>query len=131
MILLKWTLIIDWLRFDIVFPKYLNSILLLLYANKKNDWNILIYYKWALLLSDIRYSFKKTDIFLLLTLVYNKNIISKSINIISRLGDQLELMDNMIRNKIILIKRDLMIIQNYYYTVYWQQNELLLFNRFH
>lgn len=56
----------------------------------------MIYYKWALPLPDIRYSFEKTDIFPLLILGYNKDPISRFINIICKLADWLKLTDDMI-----------------------------------
>ena len=97
----------------------------------KNDRNIPIYCKWALPLPDIRCSLEKTDILLLLTLAYNKDTISGSIDIIHELADWLELTDNVVRNKIIVIKKDLMNIQNCCYAIYWQQDKLLPLDRFH
>ena len=74
---------------------------------QKNDRNIPIYYKWALPLPDIRCSLEKADILPFPILAYNKGTISGSIDIIHKLADWLELTDDVIRDKIILIKRDL------------------------
>lgn len=63
-----------------------------------------------MLLPDIRYRLKKVDSFVLPILVYNENMISRYIDIIRELVDRLELMDDVVRNKIILIKEDLMIV---------------------
>lgn len=52
--------------------------------------------------------------------MYNIGTISRFINIIRKLADRLELMDDVIKDKIILIKEDLMIVQNYCHVIYWQ-----------
>lgn len=91
---------------------------------QKNDCNISIYRKWALPLPDIRCSLKKADIFLLPILAFNKVTISGSIDIIRKLAEWLELTNKVVRDKIILIKGDLMIIQNCQCAIYWQQDKL-------
>lgn len=97
---------------------------------QKNDRNILIYRKWALPLPDIRCSFEKANLLPLLTLAYNKGTILGTINIIRELAEQLELTNEVVRDKIIFIKRDLMTIQNCCCAIYWRQDELLPLDRF-
>lgn len=58
-------------------------------------------------LFDIRYGLEKADIYPLPTFVYNKGNVSISIDIIHELANRLEQINNMIRNKMILIKKDL------------------------
>lgn len=98
---------------------------------QKNNWNIPIYCKWASLLRDIRCSLKKANILLLPPLPYNKGTISGSIDIIRKLADRLELTDDVIRDKVIWIKEDLMTVRNYRRTIYWRQDESLPLDRFH
>lgn len=48
---------------------------------------------------DIKYRFELIDIFLCLTVAINKDIISRTINIIQKLAKWLELLDKIIRSK--------------------------------
>ncbi len=77
---------------------------------QKNDRNILIYRKWSLPLLNIRYGLEKADILPLLTFTMNKSTILKSINIVYELAKRVELLDEVIRDKLTLLKRDLMTI---------------------
>lgn len=78
---------------------------------QKTDCHTPIYGKLALALVDIRYKFKNlTNLLLLLILVYKTNIIFKNINIIEKLAKQLEFINEMINNKIIFIKKSLMLV---------------------
>lgn len=61
-------------------------------------------------LLDIRYSPEIANIYPVPIFVYNKGTISKSIDIICKLVDQLKLINNIVKNKIIFIKEDLMTI---------------------
>ena len=71
---------------------------------QKNDYNILIHRKWLLPLPDMRCRLEKADILLLLTLAINKGTILGSINIVQKLTKRLELLDKVIKNKLILFK---------------------------
>lgn len=55
-------------------------------------------------------SLEKADIFLLPMLIYNKSIIFEFIDIICKLAKWLKIINNIVWDKIILIKKDLMII---------------------
>lgn len=98
---------------------------------QKNAWNILIYRKWASSLPDIGCNLEKANILPLPTLLYNEDTISGSIDIIRKLADRQELTDDVIKDEIILIKRDLMTVQNCRCAKYRQQDELLSLDRFH
>ena len=127
---LKQTLIINQLWYNIAFSGFLNSILPLLCKNKKNDYNILIYHKWALSLLDIRCSLEKANLLLFPILAYNKSIILGIIDIFWELAQWFEITNEVVKNKIIFIIGDLMTIQNYRRTIYRQQDELLSLDRF-
>lgn len=57
-------------------------------------------------LPDIRCQLEKADILLFPTLVMNKGLIPGSINIVQELAKRLELLDEVIKNKLILLKKD-------------------------
>lgn len=63
-----------------------------------------------MLLPDIRCNFEKANIFQLPILLYNKGIIFGFINIICKSVDWLELIDNIVKEKFILIKENLITI---------------------
>lgn len=54
---------------------------------QKNNQNILIYYKWALSLLNIRYNLEKANIFPLPILTYNNSTTFGTIDIIQELTD--------------------------------------------
>lgn len=97
---------------------------------QKNDCNIPIYSKWASPLPDIRCSLEKANILPLPTLAFNKGTISGSIDIIGELAERLELTNEVVREKIILIKGDLMTVQNCRRAIYRQQDELQPLDKF-
>ncbi len=80
---------------------------------QKNDRNIPIHCKWPSPLLDIKCNPDTADVLLLPTLAANKVTISRTIDIIQELVERLELTDEVIRDKLILIKGDLMTIHNY------------------
>lgn len=59
----------------------------------------------------------------------NESTIFGFINIIQELAKWLELLDKVIKNKLILLKRELITIQNYRHVIYWQEEEILPLNR--
>ncbi len=79
----------------------------------------------------IRYRLKKADIFLLPTLAMNEGTIPGFINIVQELAKQLELLDEIIKDKLILLKGDLITVRNCQRAIYWQQEEILPLNRFY
>lgn len=97
---------------------------------QKNDRNIPIYHKWPSLLPDIKCNPNTADVLLLPTLVANKITISETINIIRELAERLELTDEVVRDKLILIKRDLMTIHNCRYAIFWRQDKLSPLNKY-
>ncbi len=86
----------------------------------KNDRNIPIYRKWPLPLSDIRCRLEKAVILLLLTLAMNEGILPWTIDIVQELAEQLKLSDKVIRDKLILLKGDLMTVWNCRRAIYRQ-----------
>ena len=97
---------------------------------QKNNRNISIYRKWSFSLLDIKCRPDTADMLLLPTLANNKAIISGTINIIQELAERLELTDEVVRDKLILLKRDLMTIRNCWYAIFWRQAELPSLNRY-
>lgn len=79
---------------------------------EKNNRNIPIYQKWPLPLRDIKCRLKLADILPLPTFAINKGIIPRTINIVQELAKRLEPSDEVIRSKLILLKRDLMTVRN-------------------
>lgn len=98
---------------------------------QKNDRNIPIYRKWASPLPDIRCSLEKADIFPLPTLAFNEGTISGLIDIIRELAERLELTNEVVGDKIILIKGDLMTVRNCRRAIYRRQDELQPLDRFY
>lgn len=91
---------------------------------QKDCQNNTIYHKWPFLLPNIRCRDEATDIFLLSTLALNKATINRTIDIISEIAKCLKLSNKVVRNKIILLKRDLMTIKNSKRMIYRRQDEL-------
>lgn len=81
-------------------------------------------------LLDIRCNLEKADLLTLPTLAYNKGTISGTIDIIQELAERLELTNEVVRDKIIFIKGNLMTVQNCCRAIYRQKDELLLLDRF-
>ena len=79
---------------------------------RNNNYNIPIYQKWPLPLPDIRSKVEIAKIFLLPIFTMNEDTILRSINIIQELAEQLKLLDRFIKNKLILLKENLMTIRN-------------------
>ncbi len=98
---------------------------------QKNDCNIPIYRKWPSPLPDIRCRLKKADILPLPSFAMNESTITRSIDIVQELAERLELLDEVIRDKLILLKGDLMTVRNCRHAIDRWQEEILPLDRFH
>lgn len=83
-----------------------------------------------MLLLDIRCNLEKADLLTLPILAYNKGTILGTIDIIQELAERLELTNEVIRDKIIFIKGDLITVQNCCRAIYRRKDKLLLLDRF-
>lgn len=72
-----------------------------------------------------------SNIQLLPTLPYNEGSISGTIEVLFNIAKRLELTDDIVKNKIIILKEDLMIVKNCRRAIYWRQDELRPMPRFH
>ncbi len=81
-------------------------------------------------LPDIKCNPDTADIFSLPTLVVNEATISRTLDIIQELVKRLELTDKVVRDKLILIKRDLMTIRNCRHAIFRRQDELSPLNKY-
>lgn len=98
---------------------------------QKNNYNIPIYRKWPSPLPDVKCKDESADILPFSTFAFNEGTITGTIEIIRGHVERLRLSDEVVRNKIILLKRDLMTISNCRRAIYWRQDELLPSARFH
>ena len=98
-----------------VFKQYFSTTI----CRQKNDHNILIHHKWLSSLEDIKCKPGIFDILLLPTFATNAVTIFGIIDIVQELEERLELTDEIVKDKLILIKRDLMIISNYQHIIFW------------
>lgn len=97
---------------------------------QKDDRNIPIYRKWPSPLPDIKCRPDTADVLPLPTLANNEATISGTIDIVQELAERLELTDEVVRDKLILLKGDLMTIRNYRRAIFRRQTELLPLNRY-
>ena len=97
---------------------------------QKNDRNILIHRKWPSPLPDIKCRPDIANVLPLLTLATNKATISGTIDIVQELAERLELTDEVVRNKFILLKEDLMTICNCQRAIFWRQAKLPPLNKY-
>ena len=91
---------------------------------QKDNRNILIYYKWPFLLPHIKCRPDTANVFPLPTLASNEATISGTIDIVQELAERLELTDEVVRDKLILLKGDLMTIRNCRRAIFRRQAEL-------
>lgn len=85
---------------------------------QKNNRGTSIYCKLESPLPNIRYRNETADIFLFLMLSFNEKSIAGIINILREIADQLGLSDIIVKDKIILLKWDLMTVRNCRYAIY-------------
>ena len=80
---------------------------------------------------NIRCKNEVADILPLPTLPFNERNIAGTIKILWEIAKRLGLSDEIVRNKIILLKGDLLIVRNSRRAIYWRQGEHLPFPRFY
>ena len=88
---------------------------------QKNTQEVLIYRKWETLLPNIRCRNEVADILPLSTLPYNKGSIVGTIKILQEIAERLRLSDKIVRDKVILLKGDLLTVRNCRHAIYWRQ----------
>lgn len=91
----------------------------------------MFYTKWQSLLPNVRCKNKVSNIFLFSTFLYNEENSLKIIKVLFDIANWLELTNNVVRDKIIILKKDLMIVKNCRHTIYWRQDKLRPMPRFH
>lgn len=79
----------------------------------------LLYTKWQSTLPDVRCKNEVSNILLLLTLLYKKENIFEIIEILFNIADLLKLTDNIVKDKIMTLQRDLITIKNCRCAIYW------------
>lgn len=77
---------------------------------QKNDRNIPIYRKWPSPLPDVRCKLEPADILPLPTFAFNEGTIAGTIDIFEEIAKRLELTDEVVRDKLIILKGDLMTV---------------------
>lgn len=87
------------------------------------------FFNLPILLKKLWYAIKKADIIFFLILPLNKAFISEIINILYCFIENLGLVD-IIKDKIILIKRNYLTIRNVTYIIYQKQDKLNNYFRF-
>ena len=65
-----------------------------------------------------------------MTLVLNKEIIVKTIDMLQTIAKQLIFTDKIVINKVILMRSDLFKVRNIQWTIFRQQTELFLLEKF-
>ena len=113
-----------------IIPRVLHQYFATAMHRQKNDCNIPIHRKWPSPLPDIKCKPDIANVLPLPTLASNKAIISGTIDIVQELGKRLELTNEVVRDKLILLKGDLMTIHNCRRAIFWWQAELLPLNRY-
>ncbi len=113
------------------FSKVLKQYFATVMRKQKHDRNIPIHRKWPSPLPNIRCRLKKADILPLPTLAINEGTIPGSIDIVQELAERLELSDEIIRDKLILLKGNLMTVRNCQRVIYRRQEEILTLDRFY
>ncbi|WP_375449348.1 hypothetical protein [uncultured Nostoc sp.] len=97
---------------------------------QKNTQGVSIYQKWETLLPNIRCRNEVADILPLPTLLFNEGSIAGIIEILREIAKRLGLSDEIVRNKIILLKGDLLTVRNSRCAIYRRQGEHLPSSRF-
>lgn len=113
------------------FSKVLNQSFFTTMQKQKNSQRKLIYRKWPLPLPNVQYNHKTADIFPLLTHAFNEESINGTIEVLLDISGPLELTDDVVKSKVILLKRNLLTIKNARRAIYRWQDELLPLLRFH
>lgn len=98
---------------------------------QKNGYDRPLYTKWQSPLPDVRCKNETSNILPLPTLLYNKGSILGIIEVLFDIVEPLELINNVVKNKIIILKGDLMTVRNCKRAIYLQQDELRPMPRFH
>lgn len=98
---------------------------------QKNSQGKPIYRMWPLPLLDILCNYKTADIFPHPTLGFNKRSISKTMKILLDIARRLELTNNVVKSKMILLKKNLLTIRNAGRAIYWREDKLLSLLKFH
>ena len=98
---------------------------------QKNTQEVFIYQKWETFLPNIRCRNEVVDILQLPTLLFNEGSIAGTIEILWEIAKRLGLSDEIVRNKIILLKGDLLTVRNSRRAIYWRQGEHLLSPKFY
>ena len=98
---------------------------------QKNTQGVSIYQKWETPLPNIRCRNEVADILLLPTLPFNEGSIAGTIEILWEIAKRLGLSDEIVRNKIVLLKGDLLTIRNSRRAIYRWQDEHLPSPRFY
>ena len=98
---------------------------------QKNSHNRPLYTKWRSPLPDIKCKNEASNILPLPTLPYNEGNISETIEVLRDIAKRLELTDDVVKDKIILLKGDLMTVRNCRRAIYRWQDELRPTARFH
>ena len=78
----------------------------------------------------MRCSLVKTDVVPLLTLAFNEGTIMGTIDIFQTIATQLGLTDEMVSNKVIMMREDLFIVQTAQGSIFRMQNELGTVDKF-
>ncbi len=113
--------------FSKVFGQYFSQSI----HKQKNTQKVSIYRKWETPLLNIRCRNEVADILPLLTLPFNEGSIAGIIEILQEITKRLGFFDEIIRNKIILLKGNLFIIRNCKCAIYQQQGKQLPSPRFY
>ena len=98
---------------------------------QKNTQDISIYWKWETFLLNIRCKNKVANILLLSTLPFYKENIVNIIKILWEIAKRLRVSEKVVRDKIILLKGDLLTIRNCRRVIYRRQGKQLHSSRFH
>ena len=95
----------NWYIFSQVLGQYFSKLM----HKQKNTQRVSIYWKWETLLPNIRCKNEVANIFPLPTFPYNEGSIVNIIKILWKIAKRLGLSDKIIRNKVILLKGNLLI----------------------
>lgn len=98
---------------------------------QENTQVVSIYQKWETPLPNIRCRNEAADILPLPTLPFNEESIAGTIDILREIAKRLGLSEEVVRDKIILLKGDLLTVRNCRRAIYRRQGEQLPSSRFH
>lgn len=98
---------------------------------QKNSQDKPMYTKWRSPLPNVKCKNETADILPLPTLAFNEGSISGTIEVLRNIAERLELTDEVVKSKVILLKGDLLTIRNSRRAIYRWQDELLPLPRFH